>query len=101
MARGVSTNMFEPTARSGESKQASIDVSIPEGAKSSVSFYFSDDTIGDLEEARAILRRMVEDRARANKVTKSAIVEVALLAALQDLQRCKAASMLASVFAGD
>jgi len=73
---------------------------LPEGRKGSVSFYFSPETNAQLEEAWFTLRQQAaaHDVAKS-KVSKSAIVELAVLAAIQDLEQNGDKSMLASILA--
>lgn len=66
--------------------------------KVKATFYLSPEALDSLEEGQLRLRRLV-DRDKRGQVSKSLIVEMALLAALEELEAKKDKSQLASMMA--
>ena len=104
-AKRVNTNLFafdagqEPSIeQEADPAQATVPLAaeIPNGPRHAVGFYFTQDTIDALDAATVNLRRGAKNR---GAVTKSALVELALRAALQDVERNGADSMLARLLA--
>jgi hypothetical protein len=81
-----------------EGLQANTVTSTPatEERPAAVSFYLPPSVIDALDEGQAVLRKMAREHGRRGRVTKSAILEAALRAALEDLEANGKASMLAS-----
>lgn len=90
MGRGVSSDLFDSTG-DPQDKGDAAPIEIPEGNKEPISTYVTEETAAALDVAWAKLRRMARNR---SQVTKSAIVELALIAALRDLEEHGADSLL-------
>lgn len=100
----IDPNLFAKTeAEPGEqdSKHALALVALPDsGSRASVSFYFDDSTSLALTDGKAKLQG-IAPAGRRSEITKSAIVELAVLAVLADLDAHGADSWLAERFLRD
>lgn len=76
-----------------EPEQASLQA--PEGHKVPVSFYLASGLADGLEDALGTLRMIGRKQGKRRRVTKSAILEAALRAALEDLEARGQDSLLA------
>lgn len=96
-ARRQASKTMKPKASKPVGQKTSTPAE-PEAKPTKATFYLSGETLEAMEDALYQLRKLAgQDRSR---VTKSALVEAALEAALSDLERKGATSQLASKLVG-